>query len=165
MHWNCKFLSNSEDLPGEITCSLLSGLYILSKALSCKELSLKQVEEIEAMSSAEIFGAPRRCAAYNKNRVVNTSILVITVMHLGIRCTHWKDGLTSTWTASHYTTTVWGLFYYWLIVLKIEKITKASSWCKRMGNQPNIGRTTIPLYCTIIQIRFEHGLNIIKAKD
>ena len=56
-------VSKPKSLPIGITCSVLSGLYILNKALSCRELSLKQVDDIEAMSSAEIFGASSKCAA------------------------------------------------------------------------------------------------------
>ena len=44
-------------------CSPLSGLYISRRALSCNELSLKHVEDIEAISSADSFGASKRCAA------------------------------------------------------------------------------------------------------
>ena len=50
-------------LPGGITCSPLSGLYILRRALSCNEFSLKHVEDIDAMSSADSLGASNKCAA------------------------------------------------------------------------------------------------------
>ena len=44
-------------------CSPLSGLYIFRRAFNCKEFNLKHSDEMEAISSAETFGASSRCAA------------------------------------------------------------------------------------------------------